>query len=195
MAPPQLHHLAEGGPVRLAGLGVLLERLEHAAEGLFFPDVNTGWAVGDAGAIWFTNDGGTTWTQQPSGVAAAFNAVHVPTSEEGWAVGDAGVIVPFTMGTTATASEVAPTGFHLEPAYPNPFNPSTHLRFSLDAPGPVRFAVHDALGREVALLVDAPLTAGAHEVVFDAGRLPSGLYLARLTAGAQTQTRTLTPLR
>lgn len=52
-----------------------------------------------------------------------------------------------------------------------------------------------ALGREVAVLVDAVRPAGRHEAAFDAGALPAGVYLVRLAAGAETLTRPITVLR
>ena len=52
----------------------------------------------------------------------------------------------------------------------------------------VSLAVYDLLGRRVATLVDDVQTAGSHEVVFDASRLPSGVYILRLTAGDQFAT-------
>ena len=52
--------------------------------------------------------------------------------------------------------------------------------------------VYDALGREVAVLVDGAREAGRHEVAFDAARLSAGTYLYRLEAGAFAATRTLT---
>lgn len=56
-------------------------------------------------------------------------------------------------------------------------------RFTLEAPAPVRLSVHDARGREVALLHDGRLSAGVHHRVFDAGTLPSGTYWFRLRVG------------
>ncbi|RJP77812.1 MAG: T9SS C-terminal target domain-containing protein [Candidatus Zixiibacteriota bacterium] len=73
-------------------------------------------------------------------------------------------------------------------AHPNPFNPSTAIRYDLPQAGRVRLAVYDTAGREVATLVDGWRTAGTHEAVFAAGDLASGLYLVRLESGARTTT-------
>ncbi|MEZ4700758.1 MAG: DUF5060 domain-containing protein [Rhodothermales bacterium] len=88
-----------------------------------------------------------------------------------------------------------PVTFALEPNYPNPFNPSTVIRYALPASNPVRIEVFDLTGRSVAVLVDATQPAGAHEVVFDAAGLPSGVYLYRLDAGSFRQTRRMTLVR
>jgi M6 family metalloprotease-like protein len=93
-----------------------------------------------------------------------------------------------------------PLEFSLSPAYPNPFNPSTTLRFSLSQPGEAELSIYNLLGQKVAALVHGPQEAGAHTLVWDgrddAGReLASGVYLYRLQAGAQVQTRKLLLLR
>jgi hypothetical protein len=63
---------------------------------------------------------------------------------------------------------------------PNPARGVTTIPFELAAPAAVRLTVYDALGREVARLVDGPLPAGAHEAPFEAGALPAGAYLVRM---------------
>lgn len=88
-----------------------------------------------------------------------------------------------SQGTSLEATEV-PTAFALEPNYPNPFNPTTTLRFGLPTGADATLAVYDVLGRRVATLVDRRLPAGWHTVRFDATGLPSGVYFYRLAAGA-----------
>ena len=78
--------------------------------------------------------------------------------------------------------EAVPTEYALEAAYPNPFNPTTEIRFALPEAADVRLTVYDALGREVARLVDGPVGAGYRHATFDASGLPSGMYLYRLEA-------------
>ena len=84
-----------------------------------------------------------------------------------------------------------PTEYALYNAYPNPFNPSTTIKFDLPEASMVRLAVYDMLGREVAVLVNGERVAGQHIVVFDAGRLASGMYIYRLQTGDFTQTKKL----
>ncbi|MBK9226011.1 MAG: T9SS type A sorting domain-containing protein [Ignavibacteria bacterium] len=64
--------------------------------------------------------------------------------------------------------------------FPNPFNPSTTIRFDIKTSGNVSLKVFDILGREVAVLVDENLRAGSYEQVFDAKDLPSGVYVYSL---------------
>jgi hypothetical protein len=89
-------------------------------------------------------------------------------------------------GLVTVASSVgggnAPTEFALRQNYPNPFNPTTAISYQLLADSFVNLRVHDMLGREVAVLVNAERGAGAHNVVWDATSRPSGVYLYRLTA-------------
>ncbi|TVQ75898.1 MAG: T9SS C-terminal target domain-containing protein [Balneolaceae bacterium] len=79
--------------------------------------------------------------------------------------------------------------FELEQNYPNPFNPSTEIRFTIPAAGQVQLTVFDVLGREVAVLVNRELAAGAHTATFDAAGLTSGIYLYRLETAGQHMTR------
>jgi len=86
---------------------------------------------------------------------------------------------------------VLPETTILSPNYPNPFNPSTTISYSLPSSGPVRLAVHDMLGREVAVLVDGMTPAGTHQVRFDASSLTSGLYLYTLETPSDRHTRSM----
>jgi hypothetical protein len=80
-------------------------------------------------------------------------------------------------------------------AYPNPFNPATTLTFSLPHDATVSLVIYDLLGREMRRLHDAPATSGVHRVSFDASDLPSGIYVARLQAGATTISQKLVMLK
>lgn len=92
---------------------------------------------------------------------------------------------------TSTEETSAPQPFALETPFPNPFREATTLTFSLPTPADVRLEVFDALGRQVATVVDERRGTGTHEVSFRAGPLPPGLYIARLSADGQTATRRL----
>jgi len=70
---------------------------------------------------------------------------------------------------------------------PNPFNPSTTISFSLLDAAEVSLSIYNLMGQEVATLARGPYAAGVHRVTFNAGELPSGIYLSRLTAGEATQ--------
>jgi hypothetical protein len=78
--------------------------------------------------------------------------------------------------------------YRLESGYPNPFNPSTKLRFTMRERGYITLAVYNTVGQKVATLVEGEMARGSHEVIFDAGGLASGVYIARLSAGGTVQT-------
>ena len=97
-----------------------------------------------------------------------------------------------------TATSIAgdlPAVFELAQNYPNPFNPVTTIAFSVPASDHVSLKVYDTLGREVAVLVDGLMTAGRHEVRFDAGALPSAMYLYRLEAAGKTAIKKMVVLK
>ncbi len=81
------------------------------------------------------------------------------------------------------AKKSIPEAYALRQNFPNPFNPSTDIVFDLPETAMVSLIVYDVLGREVARLVERELPAGTHRARFDAGSLPSGVYLYRIQAG------------
>ncbi len=83
----------------------------------------------------------------------------------------------------------APLKFFLNQNYPNPFNPTTTIQYSLPEGSFVTLKVYDLLGREMRTLVNQRQSAGTKSVEFDAGSLPSGLYLYRLQAGSFKATK------
>jgi hypothetical protein len=112
-----------------------------------------------------------------------------------WAVADAGAWSE-TVQVDPALSANLPGEFGLGAAYPNPFAQAAILPVVLPESAEVRLAVFDVLGREVAVLAEGRLEAGAHRLVFDASGLPSGAYVARLTTDAgRSQTQRLTLLR
>lgn len=96
-------------------------------------------------------------------------------------------------------NNITPADFTLYQNFPNPFNPSTIIEFSV--PGSennsvnTELAVYDLLGRRVAELVNGRISSGRHSVEFNAGALGSGIYFYRLSAGSYTQTRKMLLLR
>jgi uncharacterized delta-60 repeat protein len=94
--------------------------------------------------------------------------------------------VEVTVGT-------APLVFGLSQNYPNPFNPTTTIGFTLQTSGLTTLKIYDALGREVATLLNEPLDAGVyHQRMFDASAMASGIYFAALhSAGKQMMKKML----
>lgn len=91
------------------------------------------------------------------------------------------------IGIHILSSEV-PDGYLLRQNYPNPFNPSTSIEFGIPGSLPVRLAVFDDKGSEVAVLVDAVLPPGRYSVRFDGSKLGSGVYFYRMTSRGFAET-------
>jgi hypothetical protein len=87
------------------------------------------------------------------------------------------------------ADKGIPTAYQLFQNYPNPFNPTTTIEFSLPERSFVKLTVYNALGQEVAVLVDEEKSPGKYTVTFDGSKLPSGVYFCRLHTGGFDDTR------
>ena len=81
-----------------------------------------------------------------------------------------------------------PTAVKLYPAYPNPFNPTTTVRYYLPKATNVKLTVYDILGRKISELVNSRQTAGNYTARFNAAQLSSGMYFYRLQAGETVKT-------
>jgi hypothetical protein len=96
-------------------------------------------------------------------------------------------------------------GFNLSRNYPNPFNPTTKIKFSIPSnqnplPGGARgglvtLKVYDVLGNEVTTLVNEQKSSGEYEVEFDGSNLSSGIYFYRLKSGSFIETKKMILLR
>ena len=103
-------------------------------------------------------------------------------------------------GAIVVARVIRPVEFALHQNAPNPFNPTTMIRFGLPEDGQVHLAVYSATGQIVRLLLDGQIEAGEHEVVWDGrdshGRdVASGLYIYRLTSAQGTLVRRMVAVR
>ena len=105
-------------------------------------------------------------------------------------------ILPLVENPIVTGNPTGtPDKFVLAQNYPNPFNPSTVITYTLGRPGRVRLRIFDERGRHITTLVDEAKAAGTHRTRFDAGRLPSGVYLYRIEAPDGVRTRRMTLVR
>lgn len=118
----------------------------------------------------------------------------------GWFVDDVQVLAEVVGGVEAMRETSLPRQSRLYPNFPNPFNPSTVLRYDVAQAGRVTLRVYNLLGQEVRTLVDASQEAGSYRVEWDGcdgqGRLvPGGVYLVLFRAGESEEVRKLLLLR
>jgi hypothetical protein len=91
-------------------------------------------------------------------------------------------------GVTPISGNV-PGSYELKQNFPNPFNPTTTIRFNIPKTGFVSLKVYDVLGNEVTTLVNEELTANSYEISMNAGALASGVYFYKLVSGDFTDVK------
>ncbi|MGB5848244.1 MAG: YCF48-related protein, partial [Ignavibacteriaceae bacterium] len=161
-----------------------------------FINQNTGWAVGGSyslGTIYKTTDGGTNWIPQTSGTMWPLTSVSFTDSDNGWAVGGRATILHTTNGgvTFVEDQEIdkIPTEYNLSNNFPNPFNPSTKIKYSVPQSSKVVIKVFDILGNEIETLVNEEKDVGTYEITWYAEQLSSGVYFYKLQAGNFVETK------
>lgn len=93
-----------------------------------------------------------------------------------------GISRPGNLTFVAGNNSYIPETYELFNNYPNPFNPSTVIKYNVPKQSKVAIQVFDVLGREVATLVNEVQSAGSHEVTFNASKAASGVYFVRMTS-------------
>jgi photosystem II stability/assembly factor-like uncharacterized protein len=97
-------------------------------------------------------------------------------------------IFNFTVSATGTntVSSELPKEYMLYNNYPNPFNPTTKIKFDIPKNGLTKIAIYDVLGREVKTLVNENLTAGTYEIQWNATSYASGIYFYKMISNGYT---------
>jgi photosystem II stability/assembly factor-like uncharacterized protein len=166
----------------------------------------------DSNNVWFagSNNGppfiahydtiGGTWdTQDINDKFIGVESIDMLNTKIGYAVGGQGLVYKTTnggiLGVRPEQLNAAPADFSLSQNFPNPFNPSTTINFTLPVSGNVSLKVYDMVGREVATLVNSYTNAGSYSVSFDATRLSSGMYFYKLQSGEFTQVKKMMLLK
>lgn len=150
--------------------------------GVRFLDKDIGMVVGESGKTFRTFDGGASWEFENSGATDHY-ALKMLSPQVSYISSSTGNIIKFKgdadldRGTVFTET-VLPQELTLEQNFPNPFNPSTTISFSIPRDGYVSLKVYDVSGREVATLIDNEvLNTGSYSKSFNADNLASGVYL------------------
>jgi hypothetical protein len=107
----------------------------------------------------------------------------------------AAIVARTSTAVESSHNSEAPIAFELLQNYPNPFNPVTSIQYSVGSHQFVSLKVYDALGKEVAVLVNERQPAGNYRVSFEGRNLPSGVYFYKLSAGNFAETRKMLLLR
>ncbi|MDP8237878.1 MAG: T9SS type A sorting domain-containing protein [Candidatus Hatepunaea meridiana] len=97
----------------------------------------------------------------------------------------------YAFGSSDEDQHPIPTKFDIISVHPNPFNSTTRISYSLDSDANITLSLFDLSGREVARLVNNPMTSGKHSISWDASDLSSGIYMCRLSAGSKVKTTKL----
>lgn len=92
-------------------------------------------------------------------------------------------------------STILPENFKLYNNYPNPFNPSTTIKFDLNNSSFVKLEIFDAAGRNIQELFEGELSAGQYQYVFNAEKLSSGIYFYKLSTDQNSQTMRMTLIK
>ncbi|MBM4158401.1 MAG: T9SS type A sorting domain-containing protein [Ignavibacteria bacterium] len=134
-----------------------------------------------------STDGGTTFPYTifnkagaDLGTTAAQSTAFTPSSPSQW--GTFKFRIENLTGLKPSETGI-PVSFNLGQNYPNPFNPSTTIGFQCSEFRFVSLKIYDILGKEVAVLVNEKLQPGTYQINFDAGKLTSGVYFYKITAG------------
>jgi hypothetical protein len=159
------------------------------------------WATTGA-EIAYTNTNGDSWIGSSPGFSGIvpLNAVSispVTSNINGWAVGEEGIILHYSRNGTGVSPgiNILPTSYMLEQNFPNPFNPSTIIKYSVPKEGHVSLTVYDITGKEITQLVDSERQAGNYEVIWSAEKMSSGIYFYRIQAGGFVQTNKMILLK
>ncbi|RPI13996.1 MAG: T9SS C-terminal target domain-containing protein [Ignavibacteriae bacterium] len=174
-----------------------------------FINDGTGFAIGgnvyqDAGGIYSSINGGLNWTLDISTSAEMFALDYKQVALDSidvWCVGSTGGATGYTgklykgrfgiLTGIKNVNNSIPGKFVLYQNYPNPFNPKTIINYQLLMSNYVKLIIYDALGREVAVLVNQKQNAGTYEVIWNAAEISSGIYYYTLTAGEFKDTKKL----
>src|SRR5574342_625908 len=126
-----------------------------------------------------TGDGGSTWNAAPMITSYGITDIHFFNRDKG----------------IETEHNYIPNKYFLSQNFPNPFNPSTKIRYSIPQTTFVSLKIYDILGNEIAALVNEEKQIGNYEVEFKGDRLSSGIYFYNLKAGEFSETKKMIILK
>jgi hypothetical protein len=141
---------------------------------VYFPDTNTGYAVGDYGTIVKSGDGGATWTKLLSGTTHFFTSVYFTDANSGYVVGEGETILKTTNGGTFVEETISPEQTYI--LYPNPANDKVTILDKKKLPGEITISIFNITGN----LVMHYEIGDLNEVEIDVSTLAKGIYLVKI---------------
>ncbi len=147
---------------------------------------------------YFSNDNGAGWALMNDGLtnlnvrtfAQRGTNILCGTDSSVWSR----PVADFVTSVNSNTNQI-PSKHVLKQNFPNPFNPTTQIRFEIPVSGLVTLKIFDVLGREVATLVNERKSPGTYDVEWNASTMPSGVYFYRLQAGKYAETKKLLLLK
>jgi photosystem II stability/assembly factor-like uncharacterized protein len=168
-----------------------------------FIDENTGFVGGEQGYLFKSTNGGINWVRENTSTFPPNEIIsmHLYNNMVGWiAGGEAKIFATTTGGQTlvniTNTNNLEIDEFLLNQNYPNPYNPSTIITFSLTKKAYVEIKIYDIHGREIKIINNKILSAGNYELSFDATNLNSGIYFYSMFAdGVKINTKRMIYLK
>ena len=186
-----------GGAYRTSNHGNSWEPINNGLTNTYvntFAATNTGLLFAGTGwsGVFLSTNNGTKWNTVSTGLTTSqINALIVDSGGTYlYAATDDGVWYrPLSDMFTGTSgkNDLAPERMELLQNFPNPFNSSTTIHYSLSSTINVKLTMHDVLGREIARLVNEIQTVGWQEIKWNASTVSSGIYFCRLQTGQHQQ--------
>lgn len=125
-----------------------------------------------------------TWTPSATGTQTLYATGARTSKSGGWGHANDFSVTVTPDGLSGVEENSSPTVFSLDQNFPNPFNPSTTIRFSLPQSADVSLTVMNLIGERVATLLSGQVAQGSHSIQWNASGIPSGVYFYRLEARA-----------
>jgi len=141
--------------------------------------------------VWMSTNNGDNWTQLSGGIFYPFvDAIAFDSTGFAYAGTLGGGLYKSTISTPVNNNNIAvPKKYLLEQNFPNPFNPTTGIRYSIPVGGFVSLKIYNILGNEIETLVSSYQPAGNYQIMFDGSRLSSGAYFYVLQSGDYRETK------
>ena len=148
--------------------------------------------------IYKSVDGGINWKKEPINYGNWIYGIKFTNDTSGLAVGDIGKIIKYGQPKVTnfqSNEDKFPNNYFLCQNFPNPFNPSTTIKYSIPKAENVTLKIYDVLGRQIKTLVNEKKPAGNYTVEYNGNNLPSGIYFYQIQAGNFIETKKMLLLK